>query len=195
MKKNKKTASCLYENSNISLDPVHNTSIDSLQKESNNKTVNNLNVSSNMQRKLKLPTNNFWKKFIGKTNNTLLKHQTKDEKEQNRGFRQNENNENEWMKRELLNLKSRVEVLEKSEKVTKETTEKLERKYRKLKKEKECLKKMNNYLIDQNKGILLDLKEVSSKTSNKSFETVLKSLNEFEVKLKNSIMSSNKFIS
>ena len=42
--------------------------------------------------------------------------------------------------------------------------------------------------------ILTDLKEVSSKSGNKSFETVLKSLNEFEIKLKNSIVCSNKLI-
>ena len=248
LKKNKKATSCLCESSNLSFDNVQNMSIES-HKESmktkfDMKTTSNLNISNNMARKLKLPTNNFWKKFIGKNNGNSKILNSKDEKdiiqkefsiynktsnknhvnvkpkEENSIYNNtnnknhmnaksnnskedendrknsniNENNDIEWLKNEVIALKERVTNLENSEQKLKENTEKLDKKYRKLKKEKDSLKRMNTYLVEQNKGILLDLKEVSSKTQNKSFETVLKSLNEFEVKLKNSIACSNKLI-
>lgn len=212
LKKNKKTSSCLWESSNLSFDQVHNISIESNKdffKRSELKNSTNLNLSTNtnttstMARKLKLPANHFWKKFIGKSALVGQKlGKAKDEKEsileEMKHFKSKEYEEKDeisWMKRELLNLKERVETLESNEKGLKETTEKLKKKYKKLKKEKENLKKINSYLIDQNKGILIDLKEVSAKSNNnKSFETVLKSLNEFEVRLKNSIVCSNKLI-
>jgi len=205
LKKNKKTASCLWESTNLSFDQAHNLSID-LNKDfmkrggGDLKNSTNLNMSSNMNtsntniaRKLKLPTNHFWKKFIGK--NAMINQKNPKIKEEKESFCEEiKNNEMNWVKKEILMLKEKVENLENNEKILKGTTEKLVKKYKKLKKEKENLKKVNSYLIEQNKGILLDLKEVSSKSSNKSFETVLKSLNEFEIKLKNSIVCSNKLI-
>lgn len=209
LKKKKKNASCLWESSNHSFDvPLNSGSMDS-QKEfpggaqvSENNKTNNLNVSCNMGRKLKLPTNQFWKKFIGKTLNSnnnefsnkgLIKKEKTDLLNKN-----NENNKNgsdiEWLKRELFALKEKVIDLEESDQKLKIKTDKLEKKYKKLKKEKENLKKMNDYLIEQNKGILSDIKDFSSKSGNKNFDTVLKSLNEFEKKLKNSIICSNKLI-
>lgn len=215
MKKNKKTSSCLWESSNYSFDVAHNISIDShkdvplmkLVENSNNSfnNNNNFNVLSNMGRKLKLPTNHFWKKFIGKNLNTtpdlanktnFKKEKSEFHKNNHESFTQNSKtyNEFEWLKNEIFALKEKVSALENSEKVLKEKTEKLDKKYKKLKKEKQNLKKVNNYLVEQNKGILADLKDFPSKSSNNNFETVLKSLNEFEVKLKNSIICSNKLI-
>lgn len=181
-----------------------------------NSTNNSSNTNNaNMARKLKLPANHFWKKFIGKNaglketqnigqnfvqncnfgqNSQKQKNNKTEETDNEEASKKTDSNEMRWVRKEIMSLKEKVEALERNEKVFKEKTERLEKKYRKLKKEKEGLKKVNNYLIEQNKGILTDLKEVSSKSGNKSFETVLKSLNEFEIKLKNSIVCSNKLI-
>ena len=200
----------MKNSSNLNLSTTTNTNIsNNINNTNSSNNTNNFN-NANMARKLKLPANHFWKKFIGKNAGLLGQKETqntqnfgqnlqkqknnKTEENENVEFKKNDSNEMGWVRKEIMSLKEKVEALERNEKVFKEKTEKLEKKYRKLKKEKEGLKKVNNYLIEQNKGILTDLKEVSSKSGNKSFETVLKSLNEFEIKLKNSIVCSNKLI-
>lgn len=191
--KKKKMASCLWESFNtLQVDEnYNNASFENLKPE--HKTGAYL-ANMNIARKMKIPTNNFWKKFIGKNEKTEKIQTDKTDKsdknvektqrlQENRREEKNELNE---LKSEITNLNERMSRLEKIMLEKDGKMEKLSMKYRKL--------KTNNLILQQNIKLLQNQANVSLITQENKFENgnekIIKTLNEFEILLRKSILSS-----
>ena len=148
----------------------------------------------NVVRKMKIPTNNFWKKFIGKSEKMHFeksqisktdKNMEKTEKLE--GNEKDAKNEFKELISEIKNLNERMSRLEKIILEKDEKMERLSMKYRKL--------KTNNLILQQNIKLLqnqannsLLLQENKNESGNGK---TIKLLNDFEILLRKSILSTS----
>lgn len=190
-KKSKKTTSCLWESSSpFQLDENHNNdSFENFKQE--NKTGAYLgNMSMNIVRKTKIPTNNFWKKFIGKNEKAHVEKtqidQNMEKTERAGGNGREEKKDLKELICDITNLNERMSRLEKIILEKDEKMEKLSMKYRKL--------KTNNLILQQNIKLLQNQTNSNLLPQENKIESgngkTIKLLNDFEILLRKSILSS-----